>query len=195
MIAAAIPRSAAGNTASLLLWEGEKSEISDCSLLLANINCVIYDYAVRQKVQATALNWYIVEQLPVIEPNVFRDFRFGPKTAEEIVKEAVLKLTYTADNMIHFAKDMNYILDDGQVKQPFIWNEMRRLHLKAKLDAVFFHLYGVTDIQDVRYIYSTFPIVQRENKKNFNDAEITTKLCIEYMNALSAGHPDVTARM
>ena len=33
-----------------------------------------------------------------------------------------------------------------------------RLRLRAKLDAIYFHLYGVTDRDDVRYIYSTFPI-------------------------------------
>ena len=42
-------------------------------------------------------------------------------------------------------------------KPPFVWNEDRRLHLRAKLDAVFFHLYGITDRDDLRYIYSTFP--------------------------------------
>ena len=36
------------------------------------------------------------------------------------------------------------------------------MRLRAKLDAVFFHLYGVTDRDDVRYIYSTFPIVERQ---------------------------------
>jgi hypothetical protein len=37
-----------------------------------------------------------------------------------------------------------------------------KLKLRAKLDAVYFHLYDVTDRDDVRYIYSTFPIVERE---------------------------------
>ena len=46
--------------------------------------------------------------------------------------------------------------------RPFVWDEERRLFLRAKLDAVFFHLYGVTDRNDVRYVYSSFPIVERE---------------------------------
>jgi hypothetical protein len=36
------------------------------------------------------------------------------------------------------------------VKPPFVWDEDRRLKLRAKLDAVYFHLYGVTDRDDVR---------------------------------------------
>ena len=45
---------------------------------------------------------------------------------------------------------------------PFRWNGDRRLHLRAKLDALYFHLYGITDRDDIRYIYSTFPIVERD---------------------------------
>ena len=190
MIATAIPRSAVGNTAQLLLWEGKKSEISDCALLLANMNSIIYDFTARQKVQSTSLNWYIVEQLPVIEREVFKEVKFGSKSAEEIVKEAVLELTYTSHNMASFAKDLGYITEDGQVKPPFTWDEKRRLHLKAKLDAIFFHLYDVTEFDDVKHIYSTFPIVQKEHKKNFQDAELYLKLCVNYINALAAGNPD-----
>ena len=88
--------------------------------------------------------------------------RFGKKTAGEIVREAVLELTYTAHDMAPFARDMGYVDKAGKVKPPFVWDEDRRLKLRAKLDAVYFHLYGVTDRDDVRYIYSTFPIVERE---------------------------------
>ena len=48
-----------------------------------------------------------------------------------------------------------------------MWDEERRLRLRAKLDAVFFHLYGITDRDDVRHIYSTFPILERHEKKAF----------------------------
>ena len=88
--------------------------------------------------------------------------RFGPKTAGEIVREAVLELTYTAHDIASFARDMGHIDAAGDVLPPFVWDEERRLFLRAKLDAVYFHLYGVTDRDDVRYVYSTFPIVERE---------------------------------
>ena len=66
--------------------------------------------------------------------------------------------------MAPFARDMGYVDELGKVKPPFTWDEDRRLILRSKLDAVFFHLYGVTDRDDIRYIYSTFPIVEREEK-------------------------------
>ena len=190
MIASAIPRSAVGNTAQLLLWDGEPSEIGDSAVLLGNMNSIVFDFATRQKVQATALNWYIVEQLPVIARKAYKQVTFGTKTAEAVVKEIVLELTYTSHNMAPFARDLGFVSEDGHVKPPFVWDELRRLTLKAKLDAVFFHLYGLTEQDDVKYVYSTFPILRRENEKNFQDADILTNLCLDYINALSAGEPD-----
>ena len=91
--------------------------------------------------------------------------------------------------MAPFAADLGYVNADGSVKPPFVWDEDRRLHLKAKLDAVFFHLYGITDRDDVRYIYSTFPIVEREEIATWGTYR-SRDLCLHYMNALASGHPD-----
>ena len=115
--------------------------------------------------------------------------RFGPKTACEIVCDAVLELTYTAHDMAPFARDLGHVDKSGQVKPPFVWDEERRLHLRAKLDAVFFHLYGVTDRDDVRYVYATFPIVKRQEMATYGRYR-SRDLCLAWMNALAAGEPD-----
>ena len=71
-----------------------------------------------------------------------------------------------------------------------LWNDDRRLQLRAKLDAVFFHLYGViTDRDDIRYIYSTFPIVRRQETAAYGQYR-SRDLCLAYVNALAAGQPD-----
>jgi len=41
----------------------------------------------------------------------------------------------------------------------------------------------------VRYIYSTFPIVEREEMNAFGRYR-SRDLCLAYMNALAAGDPD-----
>ena len=135
------------------------------------------------------MNKYILEQLPVVPPRLFRKVRFGPKTAAEIVREAVLELTYTAHDLASFARDLGYVDEIGAVRPPFQWNEERRLRLRAKLDAVFFHLYGVTDRADVRYVYSTFPIVERQETEEYGRYR-SRDLCLAYLNALAAGRPD-----
>ena len=115
--------------------------------------------------------------------------RFGLKTAAEIVRDAVLELTYTAHDMALFARDMGHVDETGEAKPPFTWNEERRLILRARLDAVFFHLYGVTNRDDVRYIYSTFPIVERQEKEACGRYR-SRDLCLAHMSALAAGDPD-----
>ena len=155
MIAAAVPFVGLGNTAPSIFVEGTEGNRPSAAVLLANLGATVLDFVTRQKAQSTHLNWFIVEQLPVVPPNCYESVRFGPKTAAEIVREAVLELTYTAYDVAPFARDMGHVDATGDVLPPFVWDEERRLFLRAKLDAVFFHLYGVTDREDVRYIYST----------------------------------------
>ena len=185
-IAALFPTVGFGNKLPIL-----KSEVADHPgwLLAANLNATILDFVTRQKIQGQTLNLFIIEQLPVATPDLYKHVRFGPKTAGEIVREAVLELTYTAHDMAPFARDMGHIDDTGRVKPPFPWDEGRRLFLRAKLDAVFFHLYGVTDRDDIRHIYSTFPIVERQEIGAYGRYR-SLDLCLAWMNALAAGDPD-----
>ena len=195
MIAAAVPTVGLGNTAPAIFPEDMDNDQSNITLLLANLGATVLDFVVRQKAQSTHLNWYIVEQLPVVPPSRYEAVRFGPKTAGEILREAVLELTYTAHDMAPFARDMGYVDKAGKVKPPFAWDEPRRLILRSKLDALFFHLYGVTDRDDIRYIYSTFPIVERKEKASYGGVYRSCELCLAWMSALAAGEPDVEIKL
>ena len=187
LIAAILPAVGFGNKVPVL-----KPEASNRSewLLAANFNATVFDFATRQKIQGQTLNLFILEQLPVVPPKHYETTGFGPKTAAEIVQAAVLELTYTAHDMAPFARDMGHVDEAGAVLPPFPWDEIRRLHLRAKLDALFFHLYGITNRDDVRYIYSTFPIVERQDQDIYGCYR-SRDLCLAYMNALAAGQPDV----
>jgi hypothetical protein len=191
-IAAFVPNRAAGNTAPLIVSDAPL--IEQC-LLLANLSAVALDYVVRQKAQSTHLNWYIVEQLPLLPPAAYAR-PFGLKSANDIVRAAALELTYTAHDMAPFARDMGHVDEAGEVLPPFIWDEERRLHLRAKLDALYFILYGIFDPADVaqsrddiRYIYSTFPIVERQDVAAYGSYR-SRDLALAYINALIAGQPD-----
>ena len=81
--------------------------------------------------------------------------------------------------MAPFARDLGY---DGP---PFIWNEEKRRHLRARLDALYFHLYGLSK-NDAAYILDTFPIVRRHDKAAFG-AYRTKEMVLAYYNALAAG--------
>lgn len=194
MIAAILPNRSAGNTAPLIL---SSIRTENQVLLLANLNALVLDYVARQKTQSTHLNWYIVEQLPVIPPDVYERM-FGTKSATEIVRAAVLELSYTAHDLAPFARDLGYVDAGGDVRPPFVWDEDRRLMLRAKLDALYFVLYGVFDPadpaqsrDDIRYIYSTFPIVEREETEKWGSYR-SRDLCLAWINALMAGQPDAS---
>ena len=178
MIASLIPPVGAGNKVPLLLPYDYEFDINTTACLAANLNSMPFDYVVRQKVQGTAMNWYIVEQLPVIAPDDY-DRQFGNTTAHDLVRDHVLRLTYTAHDMAPFAKDLGY---SGP---PFIWNDEERRHLRARLDALYFHLYELSR-EDADYVLSTFPIVRREDEAEFGSYR-TRDLILAYMNALAAG--------
>ena len=197
MIAAIIPTGAAGNSLPLI-GMSDDSNWEKCkflALILGNISSIVLDYVARQKIQGQHLNWFIVEQLPVVPPATYSR-KFGFKSAADIVQTAVLELTYTAHDMAPFARDMGHVDEAGEVLPPFIWDEERRLHLRAKLDALYFILYGVFDEadpaqsrDDIRYIYSTFPIVERKEVAEYGTYR-SRDLCLAYINTLMAGQPD-----
>ena len=184
---ALVDQAGVGNT--LPIVSADWNAAADAALLLANFNTAPFDYVARQKIQGQHLNWFIVEQLPVVPPERYKTASFGPKTAEEIVQETVLALTYTAHDMAPFARDMGHVDEGGEVLPPFRWDEDHRLRLRAKLDALYFHLYGLTDRDDIRYIYSTFPIVEREENAAYGCYR-SCDLCLMWTSALAAGHPD-----
>ena len=173
-ISSIVPWAGYGNTIPLLV--GADANATAC--LVANLNALSADFVTRQKTQGTHLNWYIVEQLPVIVADDYGRL-FGGTTARELVRDHVLRLTYTAHDMAPFARDLGY---DGP---PFTWDEEERRHLRARLDALYFHLYGVSR-DDADYILGTFPIVRREDEAEF-DTYRTRDLILAYMNALAAG--------
>ena len=185
--AALIPGSGVGNTLPIVLadWNGG----ADAACLLANFNAVLFGYVARQKIQGQHLNWFIVEQLPVVPQERYEAVSCGPKTAEEIVRDAVRELTYTAHDMVPFARDIGHVDRHGEVLPPFPWDADGRLNLRAKLDALYCHLYGVTDRDDIRYVYSAFPIVDRDEKAAYGTYR-SRDLCLAWTSALAVGEPD-----
>ena len=177
-IAALFPAVGFGNKVPILKPETEDRKEW---LLAANLNAMVFDFATRQKVQGQTLNLFILEQLPVVAPDDY-DQRFGDKTARDLVRDHVLRLTYTAHDMAPFARDLGY---DGP---PFTWDEEERRHLRARLDALYFHLYGLSR-EDAGYVLDTFPIVQRQDEAQFSSYR-TRDLILAYMNALAAGDMD-----
>jgi hypothetical protein len=196
LISCIIPAFGAGHTLPILRVEMEnpRERAKAQAMLAASLNSTMVDFIARTKILSNHASWYILEQLPVIPPDRFQSTRFGDKTAAQIVCDAVLELTYTSHDIADFARDLGHVDEAGTVLPPFKWDDDRRLMLRAKIDALFFHLYGVTDRDDVRYIYSTFPIVERQEEEAFG-AFRSRELCLAWLNALASGNPDAEIRL
>ena len=160
------------------MFGGDGMTATQAAGLVANLSSFALDYCMRVKVQGSNINWYIVEQLPMIHPDDF-DRRFGDLTARELVRDHVLRLTYTAYDLTPFARDLGY---DGD---PFIWNPAERRQLRARLDALYFHLYGLS-YDDADYILDQFPVLAKNERKEFGHY-LTKQLVLGHYRALDAG--------
>ena len=107
--------------------------------LLCNLDSQTFDFVARQKVGGTNLAFFYLKQLPILPP----DFYTEPRLA--FITPKVLELTYTSYELAPFARDLGH---DGP---PFAWDEDRRAHLRADLDAFYARAYGLTR-DELRYI-------------------------------------------
>ncbi len=167
MIAALLPRAGFGNKVPLLIPQEVASEAAgqQLSLLAANLNAFAFDFVLRQKLQGQTINLFILEQLPVVSPAEF-DASIGATKIADFMREQVLALSYTAHDLAPFARDLGYVEADGTVKPPFVWNDEDRRARLAALDALFMHLYGLSE-DDAAYILDTFPIVRQQDEAAF----------------------------
>jgi hypothetical protein len=172
VIAAMIPAVGVINSAPLVLT-GPAITQRRRACLLANLNAFVLDYVARQKIGNVNLNFFILEQLPLLPPGRYD----GPcpwevrSTLEQWVARRALALTCTSDELVPLAEAA------GVTPRVNAWDESERALLKAQLDAAFFHLYGVAR-DDVGYILGTFQGVADEDAAH-GGAGPTRRLILE----------------
>ena len=138
---------------------------------LANINSIIFDYVVRQKLSGTVINHYIFEQLPVLPPKRFN------KELLSLILSYVLELSYISNDLKKFAEDLGYN------REPFEWEPESRASLQAELDAIFAHLYKLNK-NDLNYILDTFNVLKRKEIEEFNEFK-TKRLVLDAFDKFS----------
>jgi hypothetical protein len=155
------------------------------AMLLANLSALALDYVARLKFSGLHLTVEILKQLPVLPPSAYT-----PADLAFIVPR-VLELTYTSHAMAPFARDL------GHNGPPFPWDENRRAHLRAQLDAWYARAYGLTrdelryilDPADVRgptYPSETFRVLKSNEMKKHGEYR-TARLVLAAWDALERG--------
>ena len=164
-IATVIPFAAA-NHKFLMLRFGRNSEITLQACFLADLDSLVLDFFARQKLGGTDLTYTYIRQFPVLPPSAYHE------SALSFIVPRVMALTYTANDMTEWAKDLwndsslkmrlkmlqlnnkenEGITDEKFVNRefnsaflpPYIYDDAKRAVLRAELDAYFARLYGLT---------------------------------------------------
>jgi hypothetical protein len=182
VIVAFIPRTAVGHTYPLLFT---KTDPRQTAALLANLNAMILDFVARQKVGGTHLTFGYLEQFPVLPAADYVQVDLA------FIVRRVLELTYTSRSMAPFARDLGY---DGP---PFRWDEERRAHLRAELDAWYARAYGLTrdelryildpaDVKGPDYPSETFRVLKKNERARFGEYR-TARLVLQAWDQMERG--------
>jgi len=131
-----------------LPFEPVQTEVADCER-----------FQNRRQAGGLHLNFFIVEQLPVLGPDRYDDFCPWDHsvTLQDWIAERVLKLTCTADDMVPLAEAA------GFGPKLHKWKEEERARLRAELDAAYFILYWMKR-EDIQYILGTFQALAKEDE-------------------------------
>lgn len=171
-----IPQAGIANSAPVII--AKSINPLKISLLLSNLCSLICDYITRQKVGGSNLNFFILKQIPILQPTRYLELDIN------FIIPRVIELVYTAWDIKTFADDLwndsdipmqvllkeqldnnkkvtgghewappNWvnINNDGIPLPPFKWDPERRALIRAELDAYYAKLYGLTR-DELRYI-------------------------------------------
>jgi len=176
MICAVLPRAGVANNLPLIF---SKLEPRCLVTLFACLSSFAFDYITRQKVNSVHLNYFLVEQLPALPPEVYA--RHAPWSTDTPLDAWMasrsVELFYTARDIASFASDI------GDYGAPFRWDEARRFAIRAELDSAFFYLYGINR-DDVDYVMDTFPLIKRRDEQRYGSFR-TKELILEVYDAMA----------
>jgi hypothetical protein len=176
---------ASGDTLLLIFPDVERAR--SLAGLQANLAAIVMDYCARQKIGGTHLKYNTFFQLPILPPSAYNE------AALAFIVPRVLELTYTSHSMAPFARDLGY---EGP---PFAWDEDRRAHLRAELDAWYALAYGLTrdelryvldpkDLMGPDYPSETFRVLQNNEIKKYGEYR-TQRLVLSAYDALVKAAP------
>jgi hypothetical protein len=150
-------------------------------LFVALMNSLAFDYVVRQKFFGVNFIKSLLLQLavPPLEAVIAH--------AEFILPRA-LELTYTSASLEPFASEL------GVSRLPSTWDAERRTDLRADLDALFFHIYGL-DRSSVTWILDSFPILKSAELQAYGEFRTRRQVLERYdARAGNEAGPHLAAR-
>lgn len=181
VIASVLPAHYGAGNKAPLLFPDAKEQWTAC--LLANLNCIVLDYVDRIKQPSTNVCFFILKQLPVIQPE-----RYAAEDRAFIVPR-VAALTRNSE-------EINAVWLKGYPAYPY-QEPHDRLKIRAELDAYYARLYGLTrreleyvlcpkDVMGADFPSETFPGLAKKEAKLYGEF-LTKRLVLEAYDKLEAG--------
>jgi hypothetical protein len=134
----------------------------------ANFSALAFDFVLRNKLGGLNLGLFVLAQLAILPPSTYSEDDLG------FIVPRVLELSYTSHSMAPFARDLGY---EGE---PFRWDEDRRAHLRAELDAWYALAYGLSrdelryvldpkDVMGEDYPSETFRVLKNNEERKYGE--------------------------
>lgn len=175
-VTAGTPKVGTGNKFPVMLLGHAREALT----LTGVMSSFAFDFVARQKVAGTSVTFYLVEQFACPTPaqlGVPAPWLPTVSISDEI-RDRVRELTVTSWRMAPFARDM------GDFGPPFHWLPARREQIRAELDAMVFHVYGL-DRDEVDYVLDTFTVMRKYDERDHGEYR-TKRLILDYYDLLAS---------
>ncbi|ASR08866.1 type II DNA modification enzyme [Rhizobium leguminosarum bv. viciae] len=181
MLSTVLPRVGIGD--SIFLFTSSQSTAM-MAALLCNLNCLVHDFVVRQKVSGSNMSFYFIRQFPVLPPDCYshEDIDF--------IGQRCAALISTTERLRSFSTDLGY-----SAIVP-TWEAEARHRMQCELDAFFAIKYGLSS-EELRYILDpelvmgkdypteTFRVLRNNEVSKFGEYR-TRRLVLEAYDRLVA---------
>jgi N-6 DNA Methylase len=177
IVATILPLSGVGHSASIGLLAPEVAMLAPT--LGAALSSLALDFVARYKVGWVNLSYFMIEQLPMISPDVLlSQSPWDPdRTMQEWLEPRLAELYCTSVDLQPLATVLH------SPSTIYEWEEARRELIRAEVDAAFFHLYGLAR-DEVAYALNSFGVLRQREEIAYGEYR-THRLVTERYDAMA----------
>jgi hypothetical protein len=180
LVASMMPPSGTGNSVLLLAHPKAEHPIVRALALGTFLGTLVVDYASRQKLGGSNFTYNYFRQIPVLNLEALVgdcETPLGTRLLSWLISRAI--------ELSCFPRALEGALAEiGASTAPQAWDASRRRTIRCELDALAFHLYGISR-DDVDYILDTFPIVAAREQEQFGEYRLKLEI-LEIYDVMAA---------
>lgn len=156
---------------------------TELCLLISQYNSFVFDYVLRQFLSQPSIPQSTFYQLPILPKREFEKFNPMLGDANRWIVDRVAALSVTNSELSALGIELEKPIAE--------WDVTARQSMKGELDALMFHLYGLSR-DDTDYVMDTFPIVRKNDEKEhgeYRTKRVILEIYDEMAEAIRTGEP------